>query len=335
MYTFTFDNTSLFLLGATIALAFYLRSSLSTPSPLVHPLLLAKQSEPSQTRQKNQSAIYRNWGTGFGVPLPTQPSGNVKIVSDLVETNPEGLDSKRGRQMYQGMKKVFEGILSDEEDNLIAYIPTEKKVESAPEDNAKSVVELTCLHLATSLSPSLQLLYLPSIDQIPTALSSKHHSPPKIFFIRYPQLESLLSVLAKKGSKSSKPRYGIILADVPLLKSPTLPSPSGIVISSYWDVLDAGDRQLTILEEELNLREGGGEERRSRIEAYTKILGKDKTAGARGDVLRVVVDGKRCEVEDVHAITYTADGDVLKVTNEVCALPFCRCSMTMGSERRN
>jgi long-chain acyl-CoA synthetase len=36
---------------------------------LVHPLLLQKQSDVSQTRKEGESAVYRNWATGHGTPV--------------------------------------------------------------------------------------------------------------------------------------------------------------------------------------------------------------------------------------------------------------------------
>jgi hypothetical protein len=52
------------LLGLIAASTFLLKS-LYKPQPLVHPVLLGRQSDASHVRQAGESAIYRNYGTGM------------------------------------------------------------------------------------------------------------------------------------------------------------------------------------------------------------------------------------------------------------------------------
>jgi len=61
-------DLSLGLLVSTILLGVYLKY-FSRPLPLVHPLLLGKQSEVSQTRNQGESGVYRSWATGHGSPV--------------------------------------------------------------------------------------------------------------------------------------------------------------------------------------------------------------------------------------------------------------------------
>lgn len=101
---FDISDTSILLLIGIIATAVYLRY-FSSPTPLVHPLLLSKQSDVSTTRKSNESAIYRNWAVGHGSPvstrrvllffvvepylplqLSTRPAGNVNVVADVLAT---------------------------------------------------------------------------------------------------------------------------------------------------------------------------------------------------------------------------------------------------------
>jgi hypothetical protein len=61
------DNLTLGLLGIFAFLLLYTRFSGITP--LVHPLLLGKQSDVGQVRRKGETAVYRNWATGQGSPV--------------------------------------------------------------------------------------------------------------------------------------------------------------------------------------------------------------------------------------------------------------------------
>lgn len=62
------DNLSVVLLSVLAGLLVYLRF-FSRPEPLVHPLLLGKQSEVSKVRQEGESGVYRSWATGQDTPV--------------------------------------------------------------------------------------------------------------------------------------------------------------------------------------------------------------------------------------------------------------------------
>ena len=75
---FEVDNTTIVLLGVVACLLLYHRF-FSTPSPLVHPLLLGKQSDVSTVRKKGETGVYRSFATGQGSPvssvlLPADPA---------------------------------------------------------------------------------------------------------------------------------------------------------------------------------------------------------------------------------------------------------------------
>lgn len=99
------SDASLTVLAVAIALGLYIRV-FSGATPLVHPLLLGKQSEVSRTRTKGQSGIFRNWATGHGAPvradelvkqresrvtlmtslqLSLRPSNALKTIADLLD----------------------------------------------------------------------------------------------------------------------------------------------------------------------------------------------------------------------------------------------------------
>lgn len=66
------DNTTLTLLAVLASLLIYHRF-FSTPYPLVHPLLLGKQSDVSHVRKKNETGVYRSFATSQGSPVSTLP----------------------------------------------------------------------------------------------------------------------------------------------------------------------------------------------------------------------------------------------------------------------
>jgi len=68
------DNTTIALLSVLLALIVYLRL-FSKPQPLVHPLLLGKQSEVSNVRKEGETGVYRSWATGQGTPVCSMIQG--------------------------------------------------------------------------------------------------------------------------------------------------------------------------------------------------------------------------------------------------------------------
>jgi long-chain acyl-CoA synthetase len=48
-----------------VAVALSLLHNLSKPQPLVHPILLGRQSDVARVRNPKESAVYRNYSTGI------------------------------------------------------------------------------------------------------------------------------------------------------------------------------------------------------------------------------------------------------------------------------
>lgn len=48
-----------------IGVSVFLLQNLYKPQPLVHPILLGRQSDVGRVRHPSESAIYRNYGTGL------------------------------------------------------------------------------------------------------------------------------------------------------------------------------------------------------------------------------------------------------------------------------
>jgi len=96
-YLLTDDLTILLsLISATL----FLIKNLYKPQPLVHPILLGRQSDVGRARNPGESAVYRNYGTGlmgrvsfsiymnlwsqWRLQFPLRPSKEVHILQDFV-----------------------------------------------------------------------------------------------------------------------------------------------------------------------------------------------------------------------------------------------------------
>ncbi|KAG6919987.1 hypothetical protein DXG01_013336 [Tephrocybe rancida] len=85
-YLVTDDLTILLgLIAATV----FLLNNLYKPQPLVHPILLGRQSDVGRVRNPTESAVYRNYGTGLMGRFPVRPHKDVHILSDFVRSEVE------------------------------------------------------------------------------------------------------------------------------------------------------------------------------------------------------------------------------------------------------
>ncbi|KDQ59521.1 hypothetical protein JAAARDRAFT_33097 [Jaapia argillacea MUCL 33604] len=81
-YLVTDDLT---ILLSLVAASLFLLHNLYRPQPLVHPILLGRQSDAARVRNPKESAVYRNYGTGMLGRLPMRPAKDVNLVGDLVK----------------------------------------------------------------------------------------------------------------------------------------------------------------------------------------------------------------------------------------------------------
>ncbi|KAG1891489.1 hypothetical protein F4604DRAFT_1914290 [Suillus subluteus] len=68
-----------------IGVSVFLLQNLYKPQPLVHPILLGRQSDAGRVRHPGESAVYRNYGTGLMGRFPVRPDKDVNIVTDFVK----------------------------------------------------------------------------------------------------------------------------------------------------------------------------------------------------------------------------------------------------------
>ena len=93
-----FDDTSL-LLTLVIVLLLSLTIYISKGyQPLVHPLILSRQSDVSPIRHGGQSAIYRNANSPGGLDLACKPRKKVNGVLDIVQSGADTTDWSQTRK---------------------------------------------------------------------------------------------------------------------------------------------------------------------------------------------------------------------------------------------
>ncbi|CAA7267615.1 unnamed protein product [Cyclocybe aegerita] len=80
------QTDDLTILLALISATVFLLNNLYKPQPLVHPILLGRQSDVGRARNPTESAVYRNYGTGLMGRFPLRPGKDVHILADFVRT---------------------------------------------------------------------------------------------------------------------------------------------------------------------------------------------------------------------------------------------------------
>ncbi|KAF8633752.1 hypothetical protein AX17_004407 [Amanita inopinata Kibby_2008] len=77
------------ILLSLIAATVFLLNNLYKPQPLVHPILLGRQSDVGRARNPGESAVYRNYGTGLMGRFPARPNKDVTNILELVKPEVE------------------------------------------------------------------------------------------------------------------------------------------------------------------------------------------------------------------------------------------------------
>ncbi|PWN36670.1 uncharacterized protein FA14DRAFT_186863 [Meira miltonrushii] len=111
------DDTSLMLLLFIIlllAIGIFFGKSYR---PLVHPLILSRQSDVSPVRRKGQSAIYRNANSPAGFDLSSQPRKAIVSVKDVLAkgSGSENFKVDRKRTLY-GIDRSNQDLLTESQD---------------------------------------------------------------------------------------------------------------------------------------------------------------------------------------------------------------------------
>lgn len=174
------------LLGL-VATALFLLHNLYKPQPLVHPILLGRQSDVARVRNPNESAVYRNYSTGMLGRFPLRPTKDVQTVLDILR--PE-LDAPRtlwstkitNSELLKRINSVATGLM-----RLAKLSPGESNVLLLLNDG----LEFLIMDLALA-SRSIPSFTITSLSLLSTVLESH---PPSAIVVQVEFLPQLLELI--------------------------------------------------------------------------------------------------------------------------------------------
>ncbi|TFK26386.1 acetyl-CoA synthetase [Coprinopsis marcescibilis] len=232
-YLVTDDLTILLgLIAATV----FLVNNLYKPQPLVHPILLGRQSDVGRARNPGESAVYRNYSTGLMGRFPIRPAKDVHIILDFLRSETEGprtlWKTKIANNVLQDrIAAVGTGLL-----RLAKLKPAESTVLLLLNDGIEFV--LTDLALATHSIVSYTLAQATLLSAV---LDS--HSPSAIVTHGF-MLPALLELIYDSGDRNQQ--HTIILVDDASPQA-IASSASNINILRFADIEREGVRVQKIL----------------------------------------------------------------------------------------
>ncbi|KAJ6623441.1 hypothetical protein B0H10DRAFT_2009737 [Mycena sp. CBHHK59/15] len=224
------DDTTI-LLGL-IAATVFLLNNLYRPQPLVHPILLGRQSDVARVRNSGESAVYRNYGTGLmGRCFALRPAKEVYILADFLRPDSDAfrtLWSTSNPQLQDRVAAFGTGLLrlavyhqrpsSRVPFNPVVYPCSLQLISSVLETHPPSAI----ITHATMLTQILELIY-------DAGEANRNHT---IIVVGEPSPQAMASVASKvKVLKfSDVEREGI---RVEKIISP-LPKPSDVFTVSFF-----------------------------------------------------------------------------------------------------
>ncbi|ETS59526.1 hypothetical protein PaG_06445 [Moesziomyces aphidis] len=251
------DDTSLVLilvLVAALAASIYVSRSYQ---PLIHPLILTRQADVSQTRQPNESAIYRNANSPAGFDLALRPRKEINDIADLIKHGANGSERNAQRAIYASVKSNQQ-VAADATSFATGFI----KLSSAP-------VPQTVLAVAAESDSYESIVAL--LSNAHTSVSSRYNTvvlPPNQLESASPA--SLPQALASKGARSAIGVYTTAKSIRAVLQLPLLDSSALIIVP------DADLQEATRL-----VADHFGASHRLRLYAYDAVL----AAGSPGSLL--------------------------------------------------
>ncbi|EJD05963.1 uncharacterized protein FOMMEDRAFT_119392 [Fomitiporia mediterranea MF3/22] len=184
---FTTDNLTV-ALGLVAAGAFLLHSFL-TPQSLVHPILLGRQSDVDRVRQKGESAVYRNYGTGLMSSLPARPAGAIATVLDFIKSDFTGSRSLWSTNITNEKLKARITALGAGLVRIVGLQPKESNVLLLLNDSLDFLV--ADLALASQSIPSLTISSLTLLSAVLDA------QPPSAIILHVHSFSHLLEQIAE------------------------------------------------------------------------------------------------------------------------------------------
>ncbi|PVG02165.1 acetyl-CoA synthetase-like protein [Serendipita vermifera] len=178
------------------ALTAYFASKILVPPSLVHPLLLGRQSHVAQVRKQNESAIYRNYGTGIS-HLPIAPGKGVVNQVSLLKLDPSTSNDER----WLWNKKITNAQLASRVNRMGAalcsacgLLPKGSRALLLLDESLEWLI--ADLALATYCVPTI------SLSSISLLSESLEAHPPNVIIVQSTFLGSLLELLVESRNTS-------------------------------------------------------------------------------------------------------------------------------------
>ncbi|ORY27329.1 hypothetical protein BCR39DRAFT_560061 [Naematelia encephala] len=251
------DNLTLFLLSLLVILALWHR--FSTPTPLVHPLLLGKQAEVSSVRKKGETGVYRSWATGQGSPLTVRPANGVKVVRDVLP-EPKGPEGAQPRCILDTnlSDEALSEILRLVPQALFNLFPSLSLLPAAPTPILTLLppspsCQLPLLLLSLAAPPSTPIIPLPHPSLLASALEEKTaHPRPGLVVVH----ASLIGDVLEQIVDENEERLGVLVVGDPDKACEEAVQPAkdrGMVVSWWEEIWDVeGKKDVSIPDAHFN-----------------------------------------------------------------------------------
>ncbi|KAK7466955.1 hypothetical protein VKT23_004019 [Stygiomarasmius scandens] len=201
-YLVTDDLT--ILLGLIAATVFLLHT-FNKPQPLVHPILLGRQSDVARVRNPGESAVYRNYGTGLISRFPLRPGKEVHILADFVRPDHDLPRTLWGTKITNAALQDRVAAVGTGLIRLAGLQPGESNVLLFLNDCIEFL--LSDLALASHSIPSFTL----TASQLLSPVLESH--PPSAIITNAELLPSLLELIYDGGENTQK--YTIVVVGEP------------------------------------------------------------------------------------------------------------------------
>ncbi|QRW14801.1 AMP binding enzyme [Ceratobasidium sp. AG-Ba] len=228
----TYDDVTLVLLSGLILTV--TAGIVSRSEPLAHPLVLGQQSEPSKVRRPTESAIYRNYGVGMYMPLPTRPKRDVLTISNLLQGDMKGERILFGTKITNAEIQTQISALGSGLVHKLNLAPRDSSVLLLLQDNFECF--LTVLALSSYSVTPIAINHL----QLLNPVLSVH--PPSAIIVQSSFLHALLEQLADEKEDGL---HLIVVGEIDALAE-SHARRTGIILTRWADLLESASETVNL-----------------------------------------------------------------------------------------
>jgi len=233
----SYDDTTLVLLSGLILTV--TAGIISRSEPLAHPLVLGQQSEPSKVRRPSESAVYRNYGVGMYMPLPTRPKRDVQTINNFVQPDATHQRLLFGKKITNTELQAQVSALGSGLTGKLNLAPRDSSVLLLLEDGFEYFVSVLALS-ACSVTP-ITLSHL----QLLNPVLSVH--PPSAIIVQSSFLHTLLEQLADEKEAGLNV---VVVGDIDAVAQSHARN-TGINLIRWMDVLQSNSEDLKLAASDL------------------------------------------------------------------------------------